>query len=249
MDNETRKVILIIADISGYTSYMVAHRSELAHGQILITKLLEAIIGQAEIPLDISKLEGDAVFMYAAAEKSENDLTAIAGSINPKLTKFFDAFFEKLHELMDSRICGCPACCNLGNLKLKLVIHAGEALFHKIGRFNELSGVDVITVHRLLKNGVNSDQYILMTESAHKILDFEGKNRMAEMSEELSGIGPVKTHVYYMGGSENPNTAAAQTTDYSSVYYKMKNLAWLVINTLLIRSGLKRSIEIKNIAK
>jgi len=47
MDNETRKVILIIADISGYTSYMVAHRSELAHGQILITKLLEAIISQA----------------------------------------------------------------------------------------------------------------------------------------------------------------------------------------------------------
>jgi len=187
--------------------------------------------------------------MYAAAEKPEDGLTAIAEAVNPKLTKFFDAFFEKLHELMDSNMCGCPACCNLGKLKLKLVIHAGEALFHQVGRFNELSGVDVITVHRLLKNGVNSDQYILMTESAHNILDFEGKSRMASMSEEISGIGVVKTHVYYMGGSENPNAAATQTADYSSVYYKMKNLAWLVINTLLIRSGLKRSIEIKNIAK
>ena len=249
MDSQTKKVILIIADISGYTSYMVAHRTALAHGQILITKLLEAIISQAEIPLAISKLEGDAVFMYAAAETSEKDLSSIAEKVGPRLTKFFDAFFEKLEELIDSQVCGCPACGNLEKLKLKLVIHAGEALFHKVGGFNELSGVDVITVHRLLKNGVNSNQYILMTESALAVLDFEGKTRMAQMSEEYEGIGTIKTGVYYMGGAENPAAPAKHEHNYSSVFYKMKNLAWLVTNELLIKAGLKKAVELKNVSK
>lgn len=248
MDNELGKVILIIADISGYTSYMVAHRESLAHGQVLITKLLEAIISQAEIPIDISKLEGDAVFMYAAAGP-ENDIAAVAEAVSSKLVKFFDAFFEKLRELTDSNMCNCPACCNLEKLNLKLVIHAGEALFHKIGRFSELSGVDVITVHRLLKNKVESDRYILMTEKAYELLDFEGKSRMAQMSEEFSDLGVIKTRVYYMGGSESSRTVEKPRINYSSAYYKLKNLVSLIANTLLIRSGLKRAFDIKTIEK
>ena len=35
------------------------------HGQIIITELTKAIIAQVDIPLEISKLEGDAIFLYA----------------------------------------------------------------------------------------------------------------------------------------------------------------------------------------
>lgn len=245
MSDETKKVILLIADISGYTSYMIAHRTTLAHGQIMITELLEAIIKQAELPVEISKLEGDAVFMYAA-ESAKMKLEEIGSKVGEKLTDFFDAFFEKLCELVETRVCGCTACVNLPKLKLKMILHAGEALFHKVGDFSELSGVDVITLHRLLKNGVKSDQYILMTESAHSIVDFGGKKRMAESSEEYADIGKLKTFVYFMEADERL-AAADETNKRTSFFGKISHFLPFVTNTFLYLTGFKRSETLKDV--
>ena len=44
MDNRIERVVLIIADISGYTRFMLANRTALVHGQMVVTKLLEEII-------------------------------------------------------------------------------------------------------------------------------------------------------------------------------------------------------------
>ena len=77
MDNTPQRgVFLIITDISGYTSFMVAHRTALVHGQLIISELTKAIIKHVEIPLEISKLEGDAVFLYAVVDdpRSRDDL-------------------------------------------------------------------------------------------------------------------------------------------------------------------------------
>lgn len=52
-------VLLIIADISGYTRYMTANAKTLAHGQTIITELIHAIVHQIELPLEVAKLEGD----------------------------------------------------------------------------------------------------------------------------------------------------------------------------------------------
>lgn len=250
MINETKKVILIIADISGYTSYMVAHRAELEHGQVLITELLEAIIGQAEIPIEISKLEGDAVFMYAAAAGGETALDSVAPEVSKKLLKFFDAFSEKLSELVESSVCCCKACANLDKLRLKLIIHSGEAFFHRVGNFNELAGVDVITLHRLLKNSVDSNHYIMMTESAHKLLSFEGKSEMSEIIENYSEIGSIRNFVYYMDGRDRPETSpATQPKTFSTLYRKAKTLIWLVARSMFLRLGLIKGPELKNIAK
>lgn len=249
MNNETKKVILIIADISGYTSYMVAHRAELEHGQVLITELLEAIIGQAEIPIEISKLEGDAVFMYAPDSGGEKGFEETALKVGEKLLKFFDAFSEKLRELIESNMCCCKACANLDKLRLKLIIHSGEALFHRVGNFNELAGVDVITLHRLLKNSVDSNHYIMMTESAHRLLDFEGKSEMSEIVESYSEIGSIKNFVYYMDGRDRPKTGSAPSKTYSTLYYKAKTLVWLVMRSMFIRLGLIKGPDLKNISQ
>ena len=61
-------VLLIIADISGYTRYMTANAKTLAHSQTIITELVMAIVKQAELPLEVAKLEGDAVFLYCRKE-------------------------------------------------------------------------------------------------------------------------------------------------------------------------------------
>ena len=55
-------VLLLIADISGYTDFMLSNKVSLAHSQDIITKLMKVIIKEVKIPLKISKFEGDAIF-------------------------------------------------------------------------------------------------------------------------------------------------------------------------------------------
>ena len=65
MANDEKAVLLALCDISGYTRFMVAHREALAHGQVIITELMQALLREANLPLVVAKLEGDAVFLYA----------------------------------------------------------------------------------------------------------------------------------------------------------------------------------------
>ena len=62
---ELKRVVLVLADISGYTRFMKIHTMSLLHAETIITELLEAVLDHAEFPLTLSKLEGDAAFMYA----------------------------------------------------------------------------------------------------------------------------------------------------------------------------------------
>jgi len=62
MDTLTQHGYLVLADISGYTSYLAG--VELDHAHEILTDLLETIVGKFKTVLTISKLEGDAVFAY-----------------------------------------------------------------------------------------------------------------------------------------------------------------------------------------
>jgi len=55
-------------------------------------------------------------------------------------------------------------------LRLKVIDHYGVAIRSKVSGFDELSGVDVIVLHRLLKNDVNGSEYTLLTEPAYRFL-------------------------------------------------------------------------------
>ena len=46
---QERSVILIIADISGYTEFMLSTQTALLHGQMIINELIETLIEQVEI--------------------------------------------------------------------------------------------------------------------------------------------------------------------------------------------------------
>ncbi|MSU32914.1 MAG: DUF2652 domain-containing protein [Pedosphaera sp.] len=204
-------VILIIADISGYMRYMTANAKTLAHSQVIITELIKSIIGQMELPLEVAKLEGDAVFMFGrkqSGSKSWSDFKPITGS---KLITFFKSFADKLDELRRSTTCTCQACSHINTLRLKLVVHSGDALFHRIFNFVELAGVDVIIVHRLLKNSIASDEYLLMTEAARLDLEFPDSIHLIQSSESYDNIGRVNTLIY------KPNEATDASVKKGSV--------------------------------
>jgi len=69
-DNEYN-VIFFIADISGYTKFIVTNEKALIHSQIIIKDIITTIIKEVELPLKVFKLEGDAVFLYADKDNPE----------------------------------------------------------------------------------------------------------------------------------------------------------------------------------
>jgi class 3 adenylate cyclase len=246
MDNSLeRDVFLIIADISGYTHFMVAQRTALVHAQLIISELTKAIIKQVEIPLEISKLEGDAVFLYAVVDdpKSRDDLRR---EIGRKLKVFLTAFSEKLQELSQSNTCHCEACTNINQLNLKIVVHSGQAFFYELGRFQELSGVDVIIVHRLLKNSVPAKQYILMTAAAYQGLQVAVDSPVTPGVETYEEIGPIKTFVY-LPQSTLETREAQPERQYTSWFYRIKNKIFRVLLTKLAFWGLVKLPECHNL--
>jgi len=128
--------------------------------------------------------------------------------IGEKLLSFFDRFSEKVAELRQSTTCACHACAHIDHLRLKLIVHSGEALFHRVLHFMELAGVDVIIAHRLLKNSVTSDQYLLMTAAAQKDLQFPSHIQWREGSETYDDLGPIPTRLYQPeGAAPSPSRA------------------------------------------
>jgi 2-polyprenyl-3-methyl-5-hydroxy-6-metoxy-1,4-benzoquinol methylase len=170
VDTEKQPVLLMLVDISGYTKFMVSHDKELRHSQTIIGELLESLMHQVDVPLRISNIEGDALFLYAVKSGEQEVWRRRSTNLVGRLLSLFQVFGERLAEISAYSVCKCDACVEVGDLKLKIIVHSGEALLSHVGEFPTLSGVDVITLHRLAKNSVPEDQYVLMTEAAYNDL-------------------------------------------------------------------------------
>jgi class 3 adenylate cyclase len=201
MEPRTERLLLILADISGYTNFMLASQVALVHGQQVITALIEAILAEVAIPLEVKEIEGDAVFLYSVRPPDDEAWQEVSAEVGRKLLRFFEVFSAVLVAAAESTLCPCAVCKHLHELKLKIIVHSGEALFHTIGDFADVSGVDVILAHRLLKNSVDSDEYILMTEPAYRDLRFPSELEVHKSSEEYEGFGSITTFVHHPSGA------------------------------------------------
>jgi class 3 adenylate cyclase len=208
VDNRIERVVLIIADISGYTRFMLANQTALVHGQMVITKLLEEIIREVEIPLEVKEIEGDAVFLYAIRSDDETAWGETRRLIGRKILAFFEAFARGILLGSEFALCSCPSCRNIDQLKLKIVVHSGEAVFHKVGHLSDISGVDVILAHRLLKNSIPFDEYVLMTESAYRDIEFPTEVEVTHGEENYEGFGSIRTFTCLTDGGSAPEAAA-----------------------------------------
>jgi class 3 adenylate cyclase len=184
---------LLIADIAGYTRFMKFHRASLAHAQEIIAQLLEAVIDATRQHLKLAKLEGDAAFFFLAYPPGKE---ADLGFVAEQSAAIYRAFHERASDLKVNTLCVCDGCQQAGDLKIKLVGHFGEAAIQKVKSLVELAGVDVILVHRLLKNAVPIPEYLLMTEPVHQRVDGAVRERAAALRVELDDLGPTAT--YYM---------------------------------------------------
>ena len=190
-----RQLVLILADISGYTRFMIANQTAALHGQLCITALIETLLREVDIPLELQEIEGDALFLYAAHPGDEGGWQDVLAQVRTKLPRFFEVFFQGLIPAAEATPCGCAVCRNLSDLKLKVIVHVGRAVFHTIAGRPQISGTDVILAHRLLKNTQPDREYLLMTEAAHRELGSEMGGEWEGGGERYDGFGTVRTFV------------------------------------------------------
>ena len=148
MSDEIQSGYLVLADLSGYTSYLAG--VELDHAHEILTDLLETIIDCFKPLLTISKLEGDAVFAYvpdARIPRGESLLELIETT--------YVAFRDRRDAVQRRTTCTCKACRNIPALDLKFILHHGDYLLQKVRTIVEPIGSDVNLAHRLMKNGVS----------------------------------------------------------------------------------------------
>ena len=178
-----------IADISGYTNFLAA--VELDHAQDIIADLMDTVVKGLRPPFRLAKFEGDAAFVYAAAEKVDGSLLqdAIEGA--------YFKFRRRLRNVRQASTCECRACVAMGDLDFKFVIHHGEMVKHKMGGREELAGRDVILVHRLLKNSVSDKisgrAYALYSDAAIRSMGVDPVAQgLIAHHETIDVIGDVK---------------------------------------------------------
>ena len=125
MLQQPESACFVIADISGYTSYL--HGVEIDHAQDIIADLMDTVVKALRPPFRLAKFEGDAAFVYAVMEKVDGSL------IQDVVEGAYFAFRRRLRSVKQATTCECKACRQMGTLDLKFVGHRGEFVKQKMG--------------------------------------------------------------------------------------------------------------------
>lgn len=152
-----KKSLLFLPDISGFTEFVQS--TEAAHSQHVISELLEILLRANSQELVLAEIEGDALFFY-----KEGDVLSLE-KLLAQVETMFTAFNSHLKLLEKNRICPCNACKSAPNLELKIIAHCGELQFITVQDSRKPFGTSVIEAHRLMKNSVDSDNYVLLSKS------------------------------------------------------------------------------------
>ncbi|MEP6895415.1 MAG: DUF2652 domain-containing protein [Chloroflexota bacterium] len=191
MERRTQNGYLLLADISGYTSYVA--QTEIEHAEKAISILLETIIEKLDDMLTIVKLEGDAVFAYVPDDQMP-DCNAMLELLNGTYRLFRDSA-KALHS---QATCPCKACRAIPTLDLKFLVHHGEYIVQQIAGIKDLLGNDVTLLHRLAKNHVSESNgwqgYLLFTGNCLERLQAD-KKPFVQQVESYEHLGAVETYV------------------------------------------------------
>ena len=187
---QMQNAVIVLADIGGYTRFMKLHGMALVHAENIISELLASVIDHTEHPLTLNKLEGDAALFYALADANPQ---VVAESVLRQVNGFFHVFSARKKEIGVDALCNCSGCTNVVELHIKAVVHFGSVVLRRVRQFEEIAGTSVITAHRLLKNSVPLQEYVLLAEAFEQVLGGAppGGTRVTEQCEEIGAVDAV----------------------------------------------------------
>jgi hypothetical protein len=186
---ESDRALLLIADIGGYTEYMLTHRMSLAHAEVNTGRLLEAVVDAAG-DFDLIEIEGDAAFLSRRADTPDGD--GPLATTTQAATAMHRAFHAERRNVV-TNLCPCDGCTQAAGLTLKFVAHIGDVATQTIKDRRKLVGIDVIHVHRLLKNPVPAPEYVLVSEELYRTGESTLPDPVHEIAQDLEGIGPSRS--------------------------------------------------------
>src|SRR3954463_13129394 len=193
MLNQSEPACLVIADITGYTSYLAG--VELDHAQDILADLIDTVVGSLRPTFRLAKLEGDAAFTYVITE------TVDGSALMDTIERTYFAFRRRLRDIGQASVCDCNACIRMPSLDLKLLAHHGTILRQRMAGREELVGSPVIVAHRLLKNAVTEmtgfRAYALYTEECLRVAGVEDPASLGlvEHREGYDHLGEVTAWV------------------------------------------------------
>src|SRR5258708_655598 len=206
MDTKMPQGYLVLADISGYTSFLA--KTELDHAHKILTELLEVIVKSCNSILTLSKLEGDAVFSYVFSENVERGETLLE-----LVEATYAAFRDRATSMHRTTTCTCAACRGIPSLDLKFIVHYGDFMIQNITNIRELVGSDVNLAHRLMKNHVAEEKgwhaYALFTAKALQSMALQLEDAYPQV-ENYEHLGDTQTYSLNMHDSYKRMTDARQ---------------------------------------
>ena len=155
-------------------------------------------VEQTDAPLQLSRLQGDAVISYAlAADLFEGEVLV------ERIENTYVAFRRALEQMVLNTTCDCRACANIGSLDLKFFLHYGQFLVQSLGAHQELVGADVNLTFRLTKNRIPEETgiraYVAYTEAAVEALGMpDFVQSLTRHEEEYPDVGRVPVYVQDM---------------------------------------------------
>ena len=180
------QAIILIPDISGFTDF--TSTTEIDHSAHIMTELLELIVASNEIGFTLAEIEGDAVLFCRKGVPLQREQL-----VDQCLTMFAN-FHQRLMVIERDTVCQCGACQSVTHLTLKFVAHFGYIKEIRVAQFVKATGVDMIVTHRLLKNDIESHEYILMTEPCCDAVGHSDANPVlpwSKSSQTYHAIGRV----------------------------------------------------------
>ena len=191
MLNQSEPACLVIADITGYTSYLAG--VELDHAQDILADLIDTVVGALRPTFRLAKLEGDAAFTYVdhrdrrrLGADGHHRADAISRSAGGCATS------ARRRSATATPASGCPS------LDLKLLAHHGTILRQRMAGREELVGSPVIVAHRLLKNAVTETTGLPRLRPLHgglprgrPAIDDPAALGLVEHREEYDHLGEV----------------------------------------------------------
>ena len=215
--SKIQKGFFVIADISGYTSFLTG--TELEHAQAIAEELTKLILDHIQSPFKLVKLEGDAAFYYAPTE-----MLPEAERLVEHMEACYCDFISHILKVQRLSNCKCQACASMHTLDLKFFAHYGEFMIQNLpGTAEDIVGREVILLHRLLKNKVTEKMgwrgYALLTNAC---LERIGKfPSLTPHRETYEHIGEVQCAVYNLRDYEQ------QMRETRRVYLEAKDADYI----------------------
>lgn len=183
----SEQAIILIPDISGFTDFTSS--TEIDHSSHIINELLELIIESNNTDFTLAEIEGDAILFYRKGIPLQKD------QLIDQCLRIFSNFHTRLKIIERDTVCQCGACQSASNLTLKFIVHYGRIKEIKIAQFLKATGVDMIIAHRLLKNTINSHEYILITNQCCEALGNVEENpafKWLKSNQSYDSIGNIE---------------------------------------------------------